>query len=84
MIIFFQKQTKFPKFKKKRRRQSFKVPQHFSVEGNNLKLPKVGNLQLVLHRPLEGKFVYVTISKTSSEKYFASIQCEVTIENQNM
>lgn len=78
---FFQKRAKFPKFKKKLNRQSFKVPQHFTIEGNNLKLPKMGNLRLVLHRPLEGKSVSVTISKASSGKYFVSVQCEVTIED---
>ncbi len=78
---FFQKRANFPKFKKKRNKQSFKVPQHFTIEGNNLKLPKMGNVQLVLHRPLQGKSVSVTISKASSGKYFASVQCEVTIEN---
>ncbi len=43
---FFQKRTKFPTFKKKRNKQSFKVPQYFTIEGNTLKLPKMGNLQL--------------------------------------
>lgn len=58
--------------------------QHGSVriEGNKVKLPKIGWVKLCLHRPLmENSTVKtVTISKTSSGKYYISILVEY--ENQ--
>ena len=69
---FFQKRAKYPRFKKKRNKQSFKVPQFLKLEGNKLSLPKMDTLLLVMHRPLEGTPVSLTISKASSGRYFAS------------
>ncbi len=76
---FFQKRAKYPKFKKKHNKQSFKVPQFFKLEGNRLTLPKMDSFLLVMHRPLEGEPINLTISKASSGKYFASFQCKTNI-----
>ena len=58
--------------------------QHGSVriEGNKVKLPKIGLVKLCLHRPLMEKSIIktVTISKTPSGKYYISILVEY--ENQ--
>ncbi|HSS97394.1 MAG TPA: RNA-guided endonuclease TnpB family protein [Terriglobales bacterium] len=69
----------YPKFKAKRNDQSFRVPQSFRLEGNTLVIPKVTPIRIVLHRPLpaESKLKSVTISKTCSGKYFASILVEM-------
>lgn len=76
---FFNNGFKFPNFKKKSRKQSFSVPQHFKidVETKQLHIPKLSPLKIVLHRKIEGKMKNVTISKTPSGKYFASILCEI-------
>jgi putative transposase len=74
---FFQKKAKFPRFKKKQMKQTFKVPQHFSIVEDAVVLPKIGAVYLILHRPIEGRLVNVTISKTSTGKYFASFQCKI-------
>jgi putative transposase len=42
-----------------------------------LDVPKIGAIKAVFHRPVEGKIKTVTISKTPTDKYFASILCEV-------
>jgi putative transposase len=42
-----------------------------------LEVPKIGVIKAVFHRPIEGKIKTVTISKTSTDKYFASVLCEV-------
>ncbi|PSF37142.1 transposase [Aphanothece hegewaldii CCALA 016] len=74
---FFKKLGKFPRFKRKSNRQSFRVPQHFSItEDNKLKLPKMDAIYMVIHREIEGTIKSVTISKTPSGKYFASILTE--------
>jgi len=76
---FFQKRTKFPRFKKKQDKQSFVVPQFFSVDENlgELHLPKFKEgLKIKIHRKIKGDIRHVTISKTPSGKYFASLTCE--------
>lgn len=76
---FFNKRTKFPKFKKKLNKQSFLVSQNFKidVENNLLYIPKCTPIKIVLHRTTEGIIKSVNISRTPSGKYFASILCEV-------
>lgn len=76
---FFRDGFKFPNFKKKSRKQSFSVPQHFSIntETKLLNIPKLPPIKIVLHREIEGNTKSVNISKTPSGKYFASILCEV-------
>lgn len=77
---FFKKLGKFPRFKRKSNRQSFRVPQHFSItEDNKLKLPKMDAIYMVIHREIEGTIKSVTISKIPSGKYFASILTEQNI-----
>ena len=76
---FFNNGFKFPNFKKKSRKQSFSVPQHFNIDikAKRLGIPKLTPLKIVLHREMEGKAKSVIISKTPSGKYFASILCEI-------
>ena len=77
---FFNKRSEFPKFKKKNSKQSFRVPQHFSVEDEKLYIPKFDSIKIVVHREIEGEMKSVTISKTAAGNYFASILCELEIE----
>ena len=75
---FFRKKSKFPKFKKKSNNQSFRVPQHIKVENDIIRVPKFNEgIEINLHRKLEGDIKSATFSKTSSNKYFVSILCEV-------
>jgi len=76
---FFAKRARYPHFKSKADDQSIHYPQRFKVSGSKVYAPKVGEIQGVIHRPLEGTPKNLTISKTKSGKYFASIQCEVEI-----
>ena len=74
---FFNKRAQFPAFHKKHGRQSFRVPQGFRLEADTLIIPKTTPIKIVLHRPVEGVLKSVTISRTPTGKYFASILCEV-------
>ncbi|MDJ0676650.1 MAG: IS200/IS605 family element RNA-guided endonuclease TnpB [Calothrix sp. MO_167.B42] len=79
-VRFFKKLGGFPSFKKKSNRQSFRVPQHFSLDNNGfLKLPKMSPIKMVIHRKILGTPKNVTISKTPSGKYYASIVTELGI-----
>lgn len=77
---FFNKRGKFPKFKSKRARQSFSVPQDFALNTKRLHLPKLGEIKIVPHRPIEGTIKSITVSKTPAGKYFASLLCEAEIK----
>jgi len=76
---FFNKRAKFPNFKKKQHKQSFTVPQAFNIKDDRLNIPKCKGIKIVLHRTIEGIMKSVTISKTPSGKYYASILCELDI-----
>ena len=75
---FFKKQNKFPRFKSKYDRQSFKVPQNILVEDGKLVIPKFKEgIKLNLHRQLDGNPLFATISKSTTGKYYVSITCEI-------
>jgi putative transposase len=77
---FFEGRAKFPRFKSKYHKQSIQYPQNVKVVGDCLEVPKIGVIKAVFHRPIQGKVKTVTISKTPTDKYFASILCEVESE----
>ena len=74
----------FPKFKKKHGcKQSYKTNLtngNIQIIENRLKLPKVGWVRFHKSQYITGKLVNVTISRTSSGKYIASILCEAEID----
>ena len=73
---FFREKTGFPNFKSKKNPvQSFQIPQHYKVnfDKNIVKLPKIGEVEAVLHRTFEGKTKTATVSRTSTGKYFISV-----------
>jgi len=75
---FFRKQTKFPRFKSKYDRQSFKIPQFVKLESNELIIPKFKDgIKINLHREIEGSIQFATISKSTTGKYYVSLTCEV-------
>jgi putative transposase len=79
---FFDGRARFPRFKSKHGRQSIQYPQNVKIVDGNVKLPgNIGIVKAKIHRPIERKIKTVTISKTPSGKYFASILTEVEGEN---
>jgi len=75
---FFRKQTKFPRFKSKYDRQSFKIPQNVLIKDNKLNIPKFKEgIKIKLHQEIEGKIMFATISKSTTDKYYVSITSEV-------
>lgn len=75
---FFRKRTKFPRFKSKYDRQSFKIPQFVKLEKNKLIIPKFkGGIKINLHREINGEILFATISKSTTGNYCVSLTCEV-------
>ena len=74
---FFSKQGQFPRFKSKRDKQSFRIPQSTKYEDGQLNIPKFKKpIKVSEDRPLTGTILFSTISKTPSGKYFVAITCE--------
>lgn len=75
---FFNKQNKFPRFKSKYDKQSFKIPQNALINEGKLVVPKFKEgIKINLHREIEGKILFATITKSTTGKYYVSITCEV-------
>lgn len=73
-LKFFKGLSKFPNFKKKTDKQSFQCPQNAAIKDGKLWLPKFKTgIKIEQHRLFEGEARTVTISKTPTNKYFASI-----------
>ncbi|MDD3077417.1 MAG: IS200/IS605 family element RNA-guided endonuclease TnpB [Proteiniphilum sp.] len=73
---FFREKKGFPKFKSKKNPvQSFQIPQHYTIdfEKQLIKLPKIGNVKIVISRTFEGTPKTATVSRTPTGKYFISI-----------
>ena len=80
---FFTGRAKFPHYKCKRDKQAFRVPQHFTLDtaSGHLCLPKLTPIKIVLHRPVAGIIKSVTVSRTPSGRYFASLLCEIEMKD---
>ena len=73
---FFAGRAKYPVFKKKYAGwQSFQCPQHVTVDfdSGKLNLPKLKSIKIQLHRPFAGIIKTVTIKRSPSGRYTASI-----------
>lgn len=79
---FFKKKAGFPKFKKKSYNESYHVDNiTLYIKGDRVFIPRIkGGVKIIEHRPLEGKILNGTISKTADEKYFISITVEKEID----
>ena len=74
---FFEKRAGFPKFKSKHSKNSFTAPQAAYIAGGRLFVIKFKEgIKCRVHRDVKGKIGKVTITKTSSGKYFASVLTE--------
>ncbi len=75
---FFERRAKFPKFKSKHKKQSIRYPESCSLRNHGLKIPKIGIVKAKLSKDIKikGQIKSVTVSKTSTGKYFASILFE--------
>lgn len=71
---FYKKLAKFPRFKNRRTKQSFRVPQHVKVKGGRLYVVKFREgIKVKLHRPIEGEICNATISKNKAGQYHVCV-----------
>jgi len=72
---FFKGKAKFPNFKKKDSKQSFKIPLAIKVDFDNwtVNVPKYGKIKFHNSRIFNGIVKQATVSKTTTDRYFISI-----------
>lgn len=78
----FYRGSGFPNFRSKRNAGSFQCPNNtrkVDFEKATLTIPKIKNIPIVLSRRFDGKIKTITISKTATGKYFASVLVETTV-----
>jgi putative transposase len=68
----------YPRFRSRLRYDSFTYLQSgFSIEGDKLRLSTIGRVKIQLHRLIEGKVKSLTISCSSTGKWYACFSVEV-------
>jgi putative transposase len=71
---FFTKSAKFPKFKNRKSKQSFCVPQRGKVKDGRMYIAKFREgIKIQVQRPIEGEIKHITVSRNTSGQYFACI-----------
>jgi putative transposase len=71
----FFKGSGFPKFKNKYSKQSFQLPQgvYLSKDNKQIFIPKLKFTDIDYHRDFDGEIKTVTVSRTTTNKYYISI-----------
>ena len=78
---FFKGLSGFPKFKSKKRTNSVSIPQHFKIEGNKVRIPKLKTpIRFIKHREIEGKIKNISIVRTPMGKFYLNVLVEREIE----
>lgn len=73
-LKFYSGKSGFPRFKSKRGKNSFTVPQNITLSEGKLSVPKFKEgIRCIVHRKMEGDIRRVTFSRTSTGKYNVSI-----------
>ena len=68
----------YPRFKGRGWYDSFTFPQSgFKLVSGKLRLSKIGDVMIKLHRPIEGKIKRLTVRRSSTEKWFACFSVEI-------
>jgi putative transposase len=76
-VNFFRGNAKFPRFKSRKKKNTFTVPQFAKLEGDRFYAPKFKEgIKVNVHREVKGEIGKCTLSKTPTGKYFVSILSE--------
>jgi putative transposase len=72
----------FPRFRSRSRYDSFTYAQSgFALKSDKLRLSKIGKVKIKLHRPIEGKIKTLTISRSSTGKWYACFSVEMEAQS---
>ena len=81
---FFKKQNDAPRFKSKRNKVQSYTTKHtngnIAIEGDKIKLPKLGLVRFAKSKEVEGRILNATIRHNPSGKYFVSLLVETDVQ----
>lgn len=81
---FFKKQNDAPRFKSKRNKVQSYTTQHtngnIAIEGDKIKLPKLGLVRFAKSKEVEGRILNATVRRNPSGKYFVSLLVETDVQ----
>lgn len=81
---FFKKQNDTPRFKSKKNKVQSYTTKHtngnIAIEGNKIKLPKLGLVRFAKSREAHGRILNATVRRNPSGKYFVSILVETEVQ----
>ena len=81
---FFKKQNDAPRFKSKRNKVQSYTTKHtngnIAIEGDKIKLPKLGLVRFAKSKEVEGRILNATIRSNPSGKYFVSLLVETDVQ----
>lgn len=81
---FFKKQNDRPRFKSKKNPVQSYTTKHtngnIAIDGNKIKLPKLGWIRFAKSREVEGRILNATIRRNPTGKYFVSILVETEVQ----
>lgn len=81
---FFKKQNNAPRFKSKRNKVQSYTTKHtngnIAIEGDKIKLPKLGLVRFAKSKEVEGRILNATIRRNPSGKYFVSLLVETDVQ----
>jgi len=71
---FFKQKKGHPKFKHRKDKNTFEVPQHFKIENGRIFIPKfLEGIKVKIDRKVKGDIKHMTITKSKTGKYYVSI-----------
>lgn len=80
-LNFFRGNAQFPKFKSRKHKNTFTIPQFGKLEDGKIIIPKFKDgIKVKLHREIKGEIGKMSITKTPTGKYYVSIFTEQIIE----
>ena len=80
-LNFFRGNAQFPKFKSRKHKNTFTIPQFGSIDGDKINIPKFKDgIKVKLHREVLGNIGKMSITKTPTGKYYVSIFTEQEIQ----
>jgi len=80
-VNFFRGNAQFPKFKSRKHKNTFTIPQFGVLTDDKISIPKFKEgIKVKLHRKVNGKIGKMSITRTPTGKYYVSIFTEQHIE----
>ena len=81
-VNFFEKRACFPKFKKKRKqRDSFRIPQRVKIDGERVYCPKIGWIRFHLSQPVIVPTKSATFKRDACGDWFVTLIAEREVED---